>query len=145
MTPRLVVGLALLLSGLAAVGEPTASSEAAGQRPRLVIESTDGRDLYAFYCASCHGRTGHGDGPVAAALRGTPADLTTLARRHGGTFPEADVRAALTATGDRPAAPHGPAEMPVWGRIFRALDPDDHRLEVRIVSLVAYVASLQGT
>ncbi|MEP7306331.1 MAG: c-type cytochrome [Acidobacteriota bacterium] len=47
----------------------------------------DGRDTYRFYCASCHGPDGKGDGPIASALQTRPADLTRLAGRNAGTFP----------------------------------------------------------
>jgi mono/diheme cytochrome c family protein len=33
-----------------------------------------GKALYAQYCATCHGPTGHGDGPVAATLNPRPAN-----------------------------------------------------------------------
>jgi mono/diheme cytochrome c family protein len=33
-----------------------------------------GKALYAQYCASCHGATGHGDGPVASTLNPKPAN-----------------------------------------------------------------------
>ena len=41
-------------------------------RPTEVI-AVEGRDLYRRYGASCHGNSGMGDGPVAAALE--PAQL----------------------------------------------------------------------
>lgn len=34
-----------------------------------------GADLYASNCAVCHGETGEGDGPAAAALDPAPADM----------------------------------------------------------------------
>jgi hypothetical protein len=34
--------------------------------------------------------------------------------------------------------------MPVWGPIFRALDPNDTRTRVRIDAIVSYVASIQA-
>jgi mono/diheme cytochrome c family protein len=46
-------------------------------RPSEVI-AVEGRDLYMRYCASCHGISATGDGPVAAALEPRPADLTRL-------------------------------------------------------------------
>lgn len=35
-----------------------------------------GKALYATYCASCHGMTGNGDGPVSAGLDPKPAKHT---------------------------------------------------------------------
>jgi mono/diheme cytochrome c family protein len=86
--------------------------------------------------------TGHGDGTLAPSLRTAPADLTLLAQRNGGTFPRAQVSAAVEGTGrDLPA--HGPTQMPLWGGIFRWLDGEP-RTRVRISNLVAYVESLQA-
>ncbi len=49
---------------------PTADSIAAGMA------------LYAANCQSCHGETGAGDGPAAAALEPPPADLATHVPLH---------------------------------------------------------------
>ena len=38
---------------------------------------------------------------------------------------------------------HGSREMPVWGPIFRYLDPDHRATDVRIENLVAHLESLQ--
>jgi hypothetical protein len=75
-----------------------------------------GEALYGRYCASCHGPAGKGDGPVAPALGTPPADLTTLAKRSGGSFDEAEVMGAID--GRRSIAGHGTREMPVWGAVF---------------------------
>lgn len=124
------------------------SMEAAGQntlQPRapLVLESLVGRDSFQFYCAPCHGVDGRGNGPTAAALRERPADLTSLARRNDGAFPRERVLTFVTGTG-RPVAAHGSSEMPVWGPIFRGLDPSDVRVATRIDNIVRYVESLQA-
>lgn len=37
---------------------------------------SDGAELFARECATCHGTKGKGDGPVAAALNPKPANLT---------------------------------------------------------------------
>jgi mono/diheme cytochrome c family protein len=79
---------------------------------------TTGADLYRTHCAACHGAEGRGDGPVAASLAQRPADLTAIAKRAGGAFPEADVMA--TIDGRRRVAVHGPREMPVWGAVFES-------------------------
>lgn len=51
------------------------------------VERASGAELYASYCAACHGTSGRGDGPAAAALRPRPSDLTGLSRANGGVFP----------------------------------------------------------
>ena len=81
-------------------------------------EVAAGTELYGRYCASCHGEAGRGDGPVAVALTTAPADLTRIAARHGGRFPEAQVMA--TIDGRRLVAVHGTREMPVWGAVFES-------------------------
>ena len=135
-------GLIVWLGAVAVVGQtqpPTTGSKL----PPLVIKSLDGRDLYNVYCATCHGRTGIGDGPVVPALKAPPPDLTTLARRDGGVFPAA--RVGLMLSGPRRATlpAHGSVEMPVWGPIFRALDPNDTQAAIRVANLVTYLESIQ--
>jgi mono/diheme cytochrome c family protein len=102
--------------------------------------SESGRDTYVFHCASCHGRTGTGDGPVAAALKIAPPDLTTLAKRAGGRFPEAQVTAFILG---RRAPSHGSREMPVWGPLFRELNPFDSQVDVRLSRLIEHLESIQ--
>ena len=125
-----------------------AAFAAAGQRdgqkspPAFLIDSLAGQDSFSFYCAPCHGRSGKGDGPVGAALKTTPPDLTVLSRRNGGTFPRADVVSFVTGTA-RTLPAHGSSDMPVWGPIFRSLDPSDTRTKIRIENIVAFVESLQ--
>jgi mono/diheme cytochrome c family protein len=127
---------------------PTLSSQTqtpppSGQitRPPLVIKSLDGRDLYDFYCASCHGKTGRGDGPEAKKLKVAPPDLTTLSAANQGRFPRDRVQEVLT--GERPTVSHGSKEMPVWGDVFKFLDPSDQRAKTRVANLVNYLESLQ--
>lgn len=118
---------------------------AAGQQqPPLVIDSITGKDLFQFYCVPCHGRDGRGAGPVAASLKKPPADLTTIADRRGGRFPRAEVTGFVTE-GPLLIPAHGTVDMPVWGPIFRALDPSETRARVRIENLVSYLESIQTT
>jgi len=56
-----------------------------------------------------------GGGPVPYPFR-SPPDLTTLARRHGGKFPEAYVSNVLRNGVVMPS--HGPAEMSILGSGF---------------------------
>lgn len=112
------------------------------QQPSIGLESVSGNDSFARYCSSCHGPTGRGDGPVAGTLRTRPADLTQLARGNNGSYPAERVRAVVA--GFAPATPtHGSSDMPVWGPIFKALDPSDVRVAVRIENIVEYVGRMQ--
>src|SRR3954451_22691026 len=126
-----------------AVAFSGAAQTAVTGHPPLTIRSLAGGDLFQFYCASCHGRDATGHGPVAAALKRPPPDLTQLARNHGGVFPRERVEAVVTDGGDRPARAHGTSEMPVWGPIFRGLDPSDPLVKVRIANVVGYIESIQ--
>lgn len=123
--------------GIAAAAQTTAPPH-----PPLAIKSVYGRDLYEFYCATCHGRGGRGDGPVASALKTAPTDLTALSMREGGTFPRDRLIAFIDNDGAAVAA-HGSKEMPVWGPIFRSLDPSDTMARIRIENVVDYLATLQ--
>lgn len=139
-TTRLLCGALILFGACALLGQVTNAQRQ--QAPTLLMESVDGGDAFARFCASCHGRGGKGDGPVAQALRYRPTDLTQLARRNDGVFPTARVRALLLGY-DNPLVAHGDSEMPVWGVIFRTLDTSDTHAAVRIENLVAYLEKLQ--
>lgn len=45
-----------------------------------------GKDLFALNCASCHGDTGKGDGPAAAALDPKPRNLTDSAANASDAY-----------------------------------------------------------
>jgi len=55
-----------------------------------------GQETFLKYCASCHGKTGTGDGPAAFVLKTPPPDLTTLSKRHEDKFPAGFVSVVLT-------------------------------------------------
>jgi mono/diheme cytochrome c family protein len=50
------------------------------QKDAAAIER--GQKLYQQFCANCHGKTGQGDGPLAAALKPKPANLAERAGHH---------------------------------------------------------------
>jgi mono/diheme cytochrome c family protein len=110
--------------------------------PQVLIESAAGADSFQRYCAPCHGPAGLGDGPVAAALRTRPPDLTALARRNDGAFPRQRVRDYLAGVG-RPLAAHGTTEMPIWGPLFGAFE-SDARVRARLDNLVTHLESMQA-
>jgi mono/diheme cytochrome c family protein len=106
-----LVFAAVLVGGFTAIG--AAAQQTGPRTPPLVIDSMYGPDLYRMYCASCHGREGTGDGPVAIALKVPPPDLTVLARRQQGVFPAFEVETIIRNGKALPA--HGSRKMPVWG------------------------------
>jgi high-affinity iron transporter len=50
-------------------------SDAAVDLPRAPLKPEEGQKLFAANCASCHGPTGKGDGPMSAALNPKPPAL----------------------------------------------------------------------
>ena len=78
-------------------------------------EADRGRDVYVSHCATCHGATGHGNGPMADVLSVKPSDLTMLAARNGGVFPTAGV--IRRVDGSSVVLGHG-NPMPWWGMIL---------------------------
>jgi len=134
----LAVVMMVLCLPLLALGQGTG-----WRNPDLIISSTAGRDLFEFYCASCHGRDGKGGGHVASALKVPPPDLTTLAQRNRGTFPAARVEALIKGEERLPPTAHGASDMPVWGPIFRGLDHRETVNAARIENIVKYLESLQ--
>ena len=141
---RRFVVAAAALAALGAVGTVAAEGgqrTAAGSQGSLLTPSLAGVDNFMLYCAPCHGRDGRGGGPVAAALKTPPADLTTMSSRNRGSFPRDRVRQFVTSGGN--VAAHGTSAMPVWGPTFRALDSSDKLVAIRIANVVAYVESIQ--
>ncbi len=121
--------------GLATMGGFTASMAQSAE--------PDGATLYRTYCASCHGVSGRGNGPMVPYLRTPPSDLTHLSVRHGGTFDDDQVARSIDGR-DRIGA-HGSSDMPVWGDAFSSSlsQGGELALRARVRALVQYLASLQ--
>jgi mono/diheme cytochrome c family protein len=116
-----------------------AAAQTTGSAPR-------GRVSYRLYCASCHGQTAEGNGPVAAYLKISPVDLTRLAERNKGQFPVERVTASIDGREAEVVPSHGPRDMPVWGLSFQdpAKDTDQEaEAQQRIADLVAFLQTLQ--
>jgi mono/diheme cytochrome c family protein len=113
-----------------------------------------GKNEYLKSCASCHGVTGKGDGPMAKVLKEPPRDLTKLSENNKGVFPASRVYDAID--GRIEVMQHGRRDMPVWGDIYTSdltirLPRDSLSKEavealvrVRILTLVEYISTLQG-
>jgi len=107
-----------------------------------VTSAASGNEMYMSYCASCHGKDAKGNGPVAAALKSAPPDLTTLAKRNGGKYPALKVTSILRGTEN--LVPHGNQQMPVWGPVFQVVSGRDQSIvDLRITNLNNYLESLQ--
>jgi len=105
--------------------------------------ASSGAQMFHEYCAVCHGNAGKGDGPAAAALKKTPANLTELEARNKGTFPGNHVFSVIKGDPDMPVA-HGSRDMPVWGTAFSSLARGNSaEVQLRISNLVDYVKSMQ--
>jgi mono/diheme cytochrome c family protein len=112
-----------------------ATSDAAFASSKQVEQ---GRALYVEYCASCHGTSAEGDGPVARALTTPPANLRRLAERFGNPLPEDQV--ARYIDGRAAVKAHGPRDMPVWGARFHYKSGgDERRVRQWIGDLVAFL------
>ncbi|HEY1471233.1 MAG TPA: c-type cytochrome [Candidatus Acidoferrum sp.] len=102
-----------------------------------------GEKLYKQNCAVCHGNDLKGNGPAPPPFKDVPPDLTTLARRNGGKFPEKYFADVLRNGVTLPA--HGTPEMPTWGADFRTRDQlNTAQVEQRITNLTNYIKSLQA-
>jgi mono/diheme cytochrome c family protein len=99
-----------------------------------------GGTTFQLYCASCHGPSAKGDGPLASLMTKRPADLTQIAKRNAGTFSSEQV--ARIIDGRRPVKGHGGGDMPVWGDAF-AKSGDVAQVDERIRRLVIYLESIQ--
>jgi mono/diheme cytochrome c family protein len=144
--PKRAISVLVFLLGVGAVGFLNLETTSATQQdipvqlPPAYVPS--GRQMFQEYCAACHGADGKGQGPIVPFFRALPPDLTTLAKRHDGTFPETYVWSVLLfGPGSRV---HGSIEMPVWGPIFRELDHyNEAAVRQRIKNLCEYLESIQ--
>jgi mono/diheme cytochrome c family protein len=136
MSTRIIIVLFALAVAFAVLG---ATAPKVRTVPVSPTSAASGSQMFATYCAACHGVDGRGAGPAAAALRTPPPNLTTLAARNHGKFPRFHVMSVIQ--GDTGIAAHGSKSMPVWGRIFESMDHD--QAQMRLTNLTRYIESLQ--
>lgn len=107
--------------------------------------SFDGARLYRENCASCHGQTGTGNGPMVPHLAMSPSNLRTLSAMNNGEFPRMAVMRQIDGRDMR--AVHGSGEMPVWGWQFGHADNDKRdptkQTQARINALVNHLETIQ--
>ena len=135
-----LTNLVKYLESIQAGAASTAATAATAAIAAIAATASSGAELYAQHCVACHGNDLKGSGPAPYPYRPAP-DLTTLARRHGGKFPDAYVSKVLREGVVMPA--HGPAEMPIWGEDFTMDRLGEAQVALRISSLTNYIKSLQ--
>ncbi len=87
--------------------------------PAVAEDAEQGEALYQFYCATCHGSTATGNGPMSPSLVVAPVDLTTLSAKNDSVFPTS--RVVMRIDGRRPLVSHG-SKMPIYGDFFEGTD-----------------------
>jgi len=131
----------------ATVGVLAASITLADQTKKVVIPASptaanNGQQMYTNYCAPCHGSDGKGHGPVAAAMKTQPTDLTQLMRNNHGKYPDTHVVSVLDFGSEQSA--HSSAAMPVWGPIFGNMNRTHlQEKQLRISNLARYLETIQ--
>ena len=134
-----IVAIGFLALGAGVMFQASGQSE--DDRFALVRARALGMSVYGELCASCHGRTGHGDGPRIPELTSKPSDLTRLAQLNGWTFPAESVARVIDGS-DRA---HQTSGMPRWGDVFRGDQAlaDDAAVKERIKALTLYLEFIQ--
>lgn len=143
----------LLLAAALVAGADTPGLPAAGKAPTKPgvppapdsgVYGVSGAYAFRTYCATCHGTDGKGDGPLAENLRFHPPDLSLVAKRSGGEFPEEKIHRIVD--GRKPLPGHGGPDMPVWGDAFRNAETgyDNAKVKEKIRSVVDYLRTLQA-
>jgi cytochrome c oxidase cbb3-type subunit 3 len=114
-------GLPIFLVALCAVVLSTALMGYAG-------DAEQGKKLYEQFCVSCHGQSGKGDGPAAAALNPKPRDHTN--KEYMSKMSDEDLLNVIKNGGA--SAGKSPL-MPPWGASLK----DD-----QIKDVITYVRTL---
>lgn len=129
------------LPASAPAGGPPASAVNGTPEPRGAAH-VDGAQLFKTWCASCHGLTAQGNGPLAQALKVPVPDLTQIAAMNGGLFPTARVARVIDG---RDVGSHGDPDMPVWGTAFKSTREgySEESVRARIEAVVRYLESIQ--
>ena len=140
--PGVLIRFALLL-GIMSVDVTAQTVIKKGPPP--ATSPSSGQEMFKAYCAACHGIDGKGNGPAAVSLKTAPADLTQLASKNNGKFPNAEVYTAIKGDPDMPTPAHGSTTMPVWGTVFNSMNQhSDNVVHLRIANLVHYIETIQA-
>ncbi|WGW02702.1 c-type cytochrome [Tropicibacter oceani] len=105
-----------------------------------------GETYYSQYCATCHGQSGKGDGPLTQMMTSVVPDLTQLSANNDGAFPMLEVIHIIDGrTGLRS---HG-GPMPVYGALFTEESGSDSAYgdvlysRGKVLSIAYYLENIQ--
>ena len=108
---------------------------------------SSGNATFVRHCSGCHGAGAAGDGPMAALVPGGVPDLTGLAARNGGVFPETYVVEAVTRISDFHA---DVVAMPDFGGLLDGpprihIAADGRRIETTaaVLAVVGHLRAIQ--
>ena len=105
-------------------------------------ELETGAELFAEYCAQCHGVDGSGEGEGVEFTDKAPGDLRMLAALNAGAFPLA--RVVDMIDGRERLEMHEQNGMPAWGEVFRFdEEAGDALAHARILNLVLFLYAIQ--
>jgi mono/diheme cytochrome c family protein len=137
-----LIGCAAICLGLLAGQAMDVRARAEATQASTTAPDDPGSRLFRLYCASCHGPTARGNGPLADYLRHQTPDLTMYTARNGGVFPSERLRQIIDG---RHVPSHGDREMPVWGDAFRSSRDglDVASATARIDAIVRYLEGIQ--
>lgn len=79
---------------------------------------------------------------MATSLKIPPPDLTRIAARNGGVYPQARVERIVSGE-EEITAGHGTRAMPIWGPIFSQIAWDQDLGRLRIYNLARYLGQIQ--
>ena len=129
---------------LGAIALLAVSAAGGGARADRALASM-GQPYFEAYCASCHGSSGEGNGRAASKLNSPPADLTRIAVRRGGAFPDGEVAKHIDGRFDAPE--RGARDMPIWGRRLSESVPEaglgESLARGKIAVLIEYLKAIQ--
>jgi mono/diheme cytochrome c family protein len=131
---RLIMASVGLGFALGLTGQALADSPASPNNQGSIGETT-----YFAYCALCHG-TGGAPGMFADALKKAAPDLTEIAKRNGGKFPDERVTEIIRNGG---VSGHGTMRLLSWEKYFRR-EVSEERADQIIHELTEYLKNHQA-
>lgn len=111
-----------------------------GGAPSWAQNQAEGKNLYATYCATCHGERGKGDGTAAASLPAKPADHT-----NGAVMNQMNDKFLYDIISKGGGAVGKSTFMPSWGGALNDTQIRDVVAYIRALAIPPYRPGTPGT